>query len=92
MGASIPTVDEVLDEIASFAKDELRWTEPLPEGDLSEALDSMQRLALLVALEDRFRVCITPDAETGIRSVDDLVGAVRRAAQENHTEAPESTQ
>ncbi|MHB2019697.1 MAG: acyl carrier protein [Candidatus Xenobia bacterium] len=44
----------------------------LPPGDLGEALDSLQRLSLVVALEDRFRVRLD-DVEEEIRSVDDLV-------------------
>ncbi|MEM6532850.1 MAG: acyl carrier protein [Myxococcota bacterium] len=41
-------------------------------------LDSLKRLALVVAIENRFKVCFEPEDDEGIRTVDDLVNAIRR--------------
>ncbi|MBM3461901.1 MAG: acyl carrier protein [Armatimonadetes bacterium] len=74
------TPDEIRAALAEIARKELRHEGPLPDGDLSALLDSMQRLALLVAVEDRFKVVIGPEHEQEIRTVDDLVNVVVRAA------------
>ena len=60
-------------QILDLAHRELGPDTALPEGDLAESLDSMQRLALAVAIEDHFQVCLEPDDERGLRTVDDVV-------------------
>lgn len=71
------TSAEIRDVIAGVAARDLGWKGPLPEGDLTERLDSLQRLSLVVGLEDHFRVKL--DFEDGeLRSVDDLVAALEQ--------------
>lgn len=48
----------------------------LPEGELASSLDSVQRLSLVVAIEDHFRVVFSPEDEERIRTVDELVAAI----------------
>ena len=67
------TDDELRATVAEVAHEELKWEGPLPEGDLGAHLDSVQRLTLVVALEDRFEVCFDPDDDEGVRSIDDVV-------------------
>ncbi|MBI5506568.1 MAG: acyl carrier protein [Deltaproteobacteria bacterium] len=69
-------VREVREVVAALARDEADWKGPLPEGPLDRHLDSIQRLALVVAIEDRFQVCFEPEDEQRIRSVDDLVAGI----------------
>ncbi|MDQ3036728.1 MAG: acyl carrier protein [Myxococcota bacterium] len=68
------TIRQVLSDIAH---EELAWQGALPDAELASAFDSMQRLTLVVAVEDRFRICLDPDDEERIRTVDDLVGVIR---------------
>jgi acyl carrier protein len=75
-------VDEgqVLREIAELATAELEVEAPLfPETRLVEdlALDSLRRLTLAVAIEDRFRICFDPEDEAALTTVGDLVTLVR---------------
>lgn len=63
--------------IAELARQELGHVGDLPEGDMSEWLDSVQKLTLVVALEDTYEIAFDPEDEAGIRTVDDLVALVR---------------
>ncbi len=67
---------EVREVVAAIARDEANWKGPLPDGPLDRHLDSIQRLALVVAIEDRFEICFDPEDEQRIRSVDDLVAGI----------------
>lgn len=64
--------------IVELARQELRWQGDLPSGDLAEALDSVQRLQLVVAIEDEFKICFDPDDEDGARTLEDVVATVLR--------------
>lgn len=68
--------------IGEVVQRELGWSGPLPEGDLAAHLDSVQRLTLVVALEDRFQVCFDLDDEHQVRTVDDLVRALQERIAE----------
>lgn len=48
----------------------------LPTGELASALDSIQRLTLMVAIEDHFQVCFEPEEEEALTGVDDLVALI----------------
>jgi len=73
---------EILSEIRRIARDELGLERELaPEDDLARdlGLDSVQRIELAVALEDRFRVALEhPDAAQA-RTVGDVVNLIARA-------------
>jgi len=71
------TKPEILDALAEIATRELRYDGALPKGDLAEHFDSVQRLTLVVAIEDKFRVCFNPEDEAGLVTMDDLVTAIQ---------------
>jgi acyl carrier protein len=66
---------DIRTELQQLVLEKLRLTE-LNEGDLAEQLDSVQRLTLVVAIEDHFEVCFDPEDEERIRSFDDIVGVI----------------
>jgi acyl carrier protein len=68
---------EIHTTLAAIAASELDWTEPLPSGSLADALDSLQRMTLVVAVEDRFAICLDLDDEANIDTMADLVAAIR---------------
>ena len=68
------TIHLILQDIA---KKELDWEHDLPTTSLSQALDSMQKMSLVVAIEDRFHICFEPEEEEAIDSVTDLVGFIQ---------------
>jgi len=68
--------DDVRARILTVVREELKLAGPLPEGDLSEALDSIQRLGLVVAIEDHFEICFDPDDDARATTLDDVVRIV----------------
>jgi acyl carrier protein len=52
--------------------------EQIPAGDLAEALDSVQRLTLVVAIEDHLKISFSPEDDEEIRSFEDLLARVHR--------------
>lgn len=75
----VRVTDEALRaEIVRIIREKLKYTGEIPAGDLAEQLDSMDRLALVVAIEDRFHVAFDADDDEQIRTLDDLVAALAR--------------
>jgi acyl carrier protein len=75
------TEAEILAGIADVARAHLGWDRSLrPEMRLVEdlELDSLKVLTLAVEVENRFKVCLDPESERQIVTVDDLVATVRR--------------
>lgn len=70
--------EQVLAAIQRIAAAELRLTDPLPQGDLADALDSVQRLTLVVAIEDHFQISFDPDDEGDAATIDGVVALVLR--------------
>ena len=73
------TEREILDGLRDVAREQL-GREVTADASLTDdlALDSMTATALVVAIEDRFRVCL-PDAELArARRISDLVALVAR--------------
>jgi acyl carrier protein len=70
---------EILEGVACVAREQLGWN-----GELNEemrlveslGLDSLRILTLVVALEDRFRICLDDEAEVQVETVADLVGTI----------------
>lgn len=69
--------DDVRATLDRLAADTLGWQGPLPDGDLSEHLDSMDRLALVVAIEDHYAIAFDAEDDAEVRTVDDVVRLVR---------------
>ena len=65
-----PTLDEIRDQIARIATAELGDGLSLsPDGDLAEQLDSVQRLTLVVAIEDHFEIAFEPEDDAAVRTL-----------------------
>jgi len=72
---------EILVGIAEVARQHLGFDGTLePRTRLVEdlGLDSLKLLTLAVEVENRFRICLDPEDETGIETVADLVTIVRK--------------
>ncbi|WP_242342135.1 acyl carrier protein [Anaeromyxobacter terrae] len=69
-------------EILRIARDELRLGDatPAPDASLAGALDSLQLLSLVVAVEDRFRIVLEDDDAAGTRTLADLARLVAARA------------
>jgi acyl carrier protein len=68
-------------EIVRLAQEELGIAHADAGGaPLSTALDSLQLLSLVVAVEDRFRVILTDDDAAGTRTLEDLARLVAARA------------
>ncbi len=72
------TREAVLATIQELATRELRLQGALPAGDLADALDSVQRLTLVVAIEDHFQISFDPEDEGDARTIDGVVSLVMR--------------
>lgn len=75
----MPSRSEILDQIRAIATETLDW-----RGDLRESsrliddlgLDSLRALSLLVEIENRLRIRLTPEDEAGLATVGDLLTAI----------------
>ena len=75
---------EVLEAVRTIAHDELEMERPItPEDDLLDdlALDSLGLTVLAVGLENRFRVKLSEEDATGVRTVGDLAQHVAARTQ-----------
>ena len=70
------TASDIRDRLEQLAIRELGLEGPRPDGDLAEALDSVQRLTFVVAIEDDFRICFEPEDEARIETLDDLLALI----------------
>ena len=70
------TTNNIRAVLKEIAKEELDWENELPTGSLSQSLDSMQKMSLVVAIEDRFHICFEPEEEEAIDSIDELVAFI----------------
>jgi acyl carrier protein len=71
---------EILAGIEEVARDQVGWKGALrPEMLLAEdlELDSLKTLTLAVEVENRFRICLDPDSERQIKTIADLMAAIR---------------
>jgi acyl carrier protein len=73
--------EEILQALRSIAQHETDITE-LPTGDLQESLDSVQRMSLMVAIEDHFLIIFDPEEESQLETLDDLVAMIHKKSQE----------
>jgi acyl carrier protein len=69
------TPETLREELVRIGREQLGWT-AAPEGDLADALDSVDRLALVVAIEDRFAVAFDPEDDARIHTLDDVITLV----------------
>ena len=77
----VRTRSQILDEIQTIAADALDW-----HGTISEAsnlvedlgLDSLRALTLVIEIENRLRIRLAPEDETGLVTVGDLLTVVEK--------------
>jgi len=72
--------EEIRSVLANIAKEELGFEGPLPSGDLSEHLDSIQRLSFVVAIEDHFEIAFEPEEDEQAKSIDDVIVIIQQKA------------
>jgi acyl carrier protein len=72
----VPNKIQLREEIIALAREKCSLDGPLPEGDLSEVLDSVQRLTLVIAIEDHYQICFEPEEDEAVVSLDDVVDLV----------------
>lgn len=74
-----PAERHVAAEIRLLVREELRVAEPFDDGEeLAARLDSLLLLALVTAVEDRFRVILSEEDAAATRSLADLARLVVR--------------
>lgn len=75
------TEQEIAAEIRRLVRDELRVEESFADAEeLAARLDSLLLLALVTAVEDRFRVILSEEDAAATRSLADLARLVARKA------------
>lgn len=72
------TDDALRTTLAEIAQRTLGWKGALPEGELASQLDSMQRMTLVVAIEDHFHIGFDEADEQELITLDDLVRVLQR--------------
>ena len=70
------TTQAIHQTVLDLASKTLDHDGPLPDGDLSEHLDSMDRLALVVAIEDHYEIAFDAEDEEDIRTMHDVVRTI----------------
>lgn len=74
-----PTREAVAATLLDLVARELGTGTVVPgDADLAEHLDSVQRLTLVVAIEDHFEVCFEPEDDDQVHTLDQAVDAVLR--------------
>jgi acyl carrier protein len=72
------TADEVRERVLELARRELGEALPPLSAPLEEHLDSMKRMALVVAIEDAFEIALEPEDDEAVATLDDVVAVVLR--------------
>jgi len=75
------TEEQIRERLAELVRTELRIEGALPQGTLADHLDSVQRLTLVVAIEDAFRICLLPEDEAAIVTMEDVVSLIHTKLQ-----------
>lgn len=88
--AALPSPDALRARILELARTQLHLAEELPPGELAASLDSVQRLTLVVAIEDEWEICFEPEDEAGVTTLDEVVGLLRAKLAEKAAE-PEAS-
>ena len=68
--------EQVRNAVATILREEVQWEGPFPEGGLDKHLDSLQRMSLVVAVEDHFRICFEPEDEAAIHDLGDFLRVI----------------
>lgn len=84
------TASDIRLRLEQLATRELSLDGHLPEGELAEALDSVQRLTLVVAIEDDFHICFEPEDEARIKTMNDLLTFIEAKIADTNASGEES--
>lgn len=71
---------EIAQTVKSMAQEILNVSE-MPKVPIREAFDSMNRLSLMVAIEDHFLIAFEPEEEDAIDSLEDLIQCIAQKIQ-----------
>ena len=77
---------ELIAALATLTEDTLQMSIQFSEQPLSEQLDSMQRLSLMVAIEDHFEIIFEPEEEQEITNVDSLLTLIAEKEAKNSSQ------
>ena len=69
------STEMIANTVKNMAQEILGVTE-IPKGSIRDALDSMNRLALMVEIEDHFLIAFEPEEEDAIENFEDLVQCI----------------
>ena len=67
----------IAETVTKMAQEILDVTE-IPNIPIREAFDSMNRLSLMVAIEDHFLIAFEPEEEDAIDSLEDLIQCIQQ--------------
>ena len=70
--------------IRQIVAQELSWEQELPLEHFSEHLDSMQKLSLLVAIEDHFEISFDEEDDAEINTLQELVSRIHHKEKLKH--------
>ncbi len=85
------TPSAIRSTLQALATQELNLDRELTAGDLAAQLDSLQRLALVVAIEDHYEIIFEPDDDEKIETVDDVVALIERKLTERGEDRASTT-
>jgi len=71
---------EIAQTVKNMAREILNVSE-MPNVPIREAFDSMNRLSLMVAIEDHFLIAFEPEEEDAIDSLEDLIQCIAQKLQ-----------
>jgi acyl carrier protein len=72
--------ESIRDTLSTLVKQELGLEGPLPDGDLSEHLDSIQRLTFVVAIEDHFEIAFDIEDDEQAKTIEDVIKIIEKRA------------
>ena len=65
--------EDIKATLQQLVQQELSWTQEIPTENLSAHLDSIQRLNLLVCIEDHYKIAFDEDEDHSINTLDQLI-------------------
>ncbi len=72
---------EMISNTITKMAQEILGVSEMPKGSIREALDSINRLALMVEIEDHFLIVFEPEEEDAIENFEDLVRCIELKLQ-----------
>ena len=78
----VPTLREINETITKLIAEDLGWEAPIPQGELAEHLDSIQKFSLVVAIEDHYEICFEPEEGEQIHSFAEVISLVHKKLEE----------